>query len=722
MLTGKVPFEGETPISIAVKHLTATPPQPMEINREIPPNINRIIMKCMEKDRAKRYQNAKELLSEITNLTMEIPAKKKAAPERKERSLPNMRRVMPLLFAVLVVFGGYITWKTFIQSRHKYDNFILVELTAEAQPGIDKNLVDFLLRRSLFATTNLNVLVQEDIPVYKKKTKSMDSVPRNPVIAINVDARPMASGFSLSVTMRNEKKYSSQSFECKGNLDLISDKIERIHSFISEKSDGLVTPISQNKRITEISSENYDALNHFIKGEEAWKKLETNTAYSEYKTAIENNPEFSLAHLRLADVQLFKEDREDAKQSLFQALKNKEKLIEYDIHRLEALLARIDSDASKERQHLGILTEAFPFRKEYLYEFAESYFYKGDAEEAIKHYSRVLDLDPNYARAHNHLAFCYSWIGNHELADKHFQRYVELDNTANAYDSLAYGCMYAGDYKEAIQAIEKGKELDPKLDYLYTNLCKNLILTGQLTKAVEAMDQRIKIADRTRTRIDAKVYRAFIEFSRNNLDEALRELSPGIEFYTDAAYTNRLDEFPTLPFWLRGFIAAERGDEETLDSMLSFMEKKIVKAGINATNFSSIYKFYIHLKILGGLLAKDQEAIIQYISEGKRIKKKMGSRTSMFDLAYFFNSYAKILMKLGKNDEALALLDEVDQYNPHYAAAHLNRCKIFLDKDNIERAKEEFGTAQNLLAGADKNFIIVQELVKISPRLEKADW
>ena len=94
----------------------------------------------------------------------------------------------------------------------------------------------------------------------------------------------------------------------------------------------------------------------------------------------------------------------------------------------------------------------------------------------------------------------------------------------------------------------------------------------------------------------------------------------------------------------------------------------------------------------------------------------------MFDLAYFFNSYAKILMKLGKNDEALALLDEVDQYNPHYAAAHLNRCKIFLDKDNIERAKEEFGTAQNLLAGADKNFIIVQELVKISPRLEKADW
>jgi serine/threonine protein kinase/Flp pilus assembly protein TadD len=716
MLTGKVPFEGETPISVAVKHLTASPLQPIELNRGIPENINRAVMKCMEKDRTRRYQSSKEVLSEITKIEKEILAKEKVAPKMKWRFAPNLRRVLPLLFAALIIFGGYQIWKTFIQPGPKYDNFILIELSADAQTSIDKNLIDFLLQRSLSASTNLNILAQEDILVYKKKTESIGAIPKNPLLTIDVEVSPKASGFTLFVSMRNKQKPYKQRFECKGYLDLISDKIEKIHSFISEKSDGLVKRIDQNRRVSQISSDNYDALNHFIKGEEAWKKLDPNAAYSEFKTAIENSPEFSLAHLKLAEVQLFRGDREDAKGSLLEALANKDRLIEYDLHRLEALLARIDSHAGKERQHLGILTEAFPFKKEYLYEFAESYFYQGDAEEAVKHYLRALDLDPDYAKAHNHIAFCYSWIGNHNLAEEHFKRYVELDKTANAYDSLASGCMFAGNYKEAIESTEKGKEFDPNLDYLYTNLCKNFILTGQLTKAVESIDQQEKITDRETTKINAKFYKAFIEFSRDNLDKSLQELDPGIDLYSEEMYANRFDESPVLPFWLRGVIAAEKSDGKTLKAMLDIMEQKIARGGVNATNFSPVYKFFIHLKILGGYLANDQESIMQYIGEGRRIEKKMGHWTSMFDLSYFLNAYAEILIKLGRKDEAMALLNEVNQYNPHYAAAHLNLCKIHLDNNDIEKGKEEYAIAKNLLAGADKDFVLVQELARIGQK------
>jgi tetratricopeptide (TPR) repeat protein len=720
MLTGKVPFEGETPISVAVKHLTASPLQPIELNRGIPTGINQIIMKCIAKDRIKRYQNAKELLLEISNFEKAIPLKKTSIPKIKRRFPSNTRRALPLVVAILIVIAGYYAWRTFILVDHKYDNFILVELSSDAQTNMDKNLIDFLLQRSLFASTNLNILVQEDLPVYKKKTESIDAFPRNPAISIFLDAMPMASGFSLSVSMRNKGKSYNQTFGCKGNLDFISNKIEKIHSFISENSNGLVGDISKNRSVTQISSGNYDALNHFIKGEKAWKKLETTVASSEYKTAIESHPEFSLAHLRLADVQLFREDREDAKQSLARALENKERLIEYDIHRLEALKARIDSNASEERQHLGILTEAFPFRKEYLYEFAESYFYQGHAEEAITHYLRALELDPNYARAHNHIAFCYSWVGNHELSEKHFNRYIQLDNTANAYDSLAYGCMFAGKYKEAIDAIEEGKKLDPNLDYLYVNLCKNFILTGQLTKAVEALSQRLMIEDRERNQADAHVYKALIEFLRGNrLDESIQELEPGIAFYLDEAYANRLDESPILPFWLRGVIAAEMRDGKTLKAMIDQLEQKIARGRVNATNFSAIYKFYIHLKVLEGYLADDSESVLQYISEGKRIENKMGSRTSMFDLSYFLNAYAETLMKLNRNDEALALLNKVNQYNPHYAAAHLNLCKIYFESNDIEKGKDEYATAKALLVGADKDFVLVKELARIGEKFNE---
>jgi tetratricopeptide (TPR) repeat protein len=168
---------------------------------------------------------------------------------------------------------------------------------------------------------------------------------------------------------------------------------------------------------------------------------------------------------------------------------------------------------------------------------------------------------------------------------------------------------------------------------------------------------------------------------------------------------------------MRGVIAAEMGDEKNLGAMVDFIAQKIEKAGTNATNFSSIYKFFIHLKILEGLLAEDQESIMQYIGEGKRIKKKMGSRTSMFDLSYFFNTYAEILMKLGKNEEALTLLDDVVQYNPHYAAARLNRSKILFDHGDIEKGKEEFLAAGNLLAEADLDYTLVQEMEELRLKL-----
>jgi serine/threonine protein kinase/Tfp pilus assembly protein PilF len=714
MLTGKVPFEGETPISMAVKHLTSLPQQPIEINRSIPENINRIIMKCLEKDRARRYQDSKELLEEIRHIEEKFPIEEKAKSKIKWRFSQRSWLAVLLILSAIVIFGGYHIWNAFIRSSPDYENFILIELTTDPRSNIDQNIIDFLLQRSLSASTNLNILIQDDIPVYKKKTESIEATARNPLLAIDMEVFPKASGFSLILSIRNKKKSYRQTFECKGFLDFITDKIEKIHSFISEKSDGLVKGIDRNRAVTQISTGNYDALNHFLKGEEAWKKLNTNEAYSEYKTAIENSPEFSLAHLKLAEVHLFREDQEDAKRCLNKALEHKNGLIEYDLHRLEALLARIESNAAKERQHLAILTEAFPFKKEYLYEFGESYFFQGDAEEAIKHYLKALEVDPNFAKAHNHIAFCYSWTGNHELAEQHFKRYVELDKTANAFDSLAYGCMFAGNYLEAIEAVEEGKGLDPDLDYLYTNLCKNYILTGQLEKAAQSIDQQAKITDREATRFNALFYKALIEFSRSDLEESLQELTPVIEIYSDEIYANRLEESPALPFWLRGMIAAEKGDSKTLKAMLDYMDRKIAKGGVNATNFSPIYKFYIHLKILEGHLEKDQESVMRHIAEGKRIEKKMGHWISMFDLSYFLNAYAEILMKLGRDDEALALLDDVNRYNPYYAAAHLNLCKIHLDNSDMEKAKEEFETAKTLLAGADQDFILVKELARVA--------
>ena len=66
MLTGRVPFDADTPVSIALKHMQEPPKQPIEWNDEIPSAVNDIVMKAMQKDPIDRYQNATEMLADLS--------------------------------------------------------------------------------------------------------------------------------------------------------------------------------------------------------------------------------------------------------------------------------------------------------------------------------------------------------------------------------------------------------------------------------------------------------------------------------------------------------------------------------------------------------------------------------------------------------------------------------------------------------------------------------
>lgn len=66
MLTGKVPFDADTPVSVALKHMQEEPVEPIEINSEIPQAVNDIVMKAMQKDPINRYQSATEMLHDLS--------------------------------------------------------------------------------------------------------------------------------------------------------------------------------------------------------------------------------------------------------------------------------------------------------------------------------------------------------------------------------------------------------------------------------------------------------------------------------------------------------------------------------------------------------------------------------------------------------------------------------------------------------------------------------
>jgi len=65
MVTGRVPFDADTPVSVALKHMQEEPEEPIEINPNVPVAVNKIIMRALQKDTTLRYQTASEMLEDL---------------------------------------------------------------------------------------------------------------------------------------------------------------------------------------------------------------------------------------------------------------------------------------------------------------------------------------------------------------------------------------------------------------------------------------------------------------------------------------------------------------------------------------------------------------------------------------------------------------------------------------------------------------------------------
>ncbi len=68
MLTGRLPFDGESPVTIALKHIQEEPVPPKGINLSIPDSLNTLVLKCMAKEASDRYDNIKELMVDLQKI------------------------------------------------------------------------------------------------------------------------------------------------------------------------------------------------------------------------------------------------------------------------------------------------------------------------------------------------------------------------------------------------------------------------------------------------------------------------------------------------------------------------------------------------------------------------------------------------------------------------------------------------------------------------------
>jgi beta-lactam-binding protein with PASTA domain/predicted Ser/Thr protein kinase len=155
LLTGKVPFNGESPVEIAMKHLSDTPPAPSELNGEVPEELDMVVMRALAKDPARRYQSAEQMDADLERVARglgvspeteeaatQILAGVNAMPTQISRAPtipvppayptepvyydyeeePRRRPIWPWIVAALLVIGALVGgWYVYSQIQEELD-------------------------------------------------------------------------------------------------------------------------------------------------------------------------------------------------------------------------------------------------------------------------------------------------------------------------------------------------------------------------------------------------------------------------------------------------------------------------------------------------------------------------------------------------------------------------------------------------------------------------
>ncbi len=149
MVTGRPPFEGDSPFSIAYKHRNEAPEEPRRFNPQLPDALNRVILRCLEKDREARYQTAQELLADLEKIESGAPAGAVRAPTVREpltsKEITVTFSLRKLLVPALAALAIIVIAAAFLISR-------------KSGPGLDPDLVAVAAFENLTGDPSLDTL------------------------------------------------------------------------------------------------------------------------------------------------------------------------------------------------------------------------------------------------------------------------------------------------------------------------------------------------------------------------------------------------------------------------------------------------------------------------------------------------------------------------------------------------------------------------------------
>jgi serine/threonine protein kinase len=167
MATGALPFRGESTGVIFKAILDSDPPPAIRFNRDIPPKLEEIIDKCLEKDRNLRYQHASEIRTDLQRLKRDSDSGRSSAASSGTLAEPHGKVWMialPVLLIALLVAGG-LYYRAHQQSKRltDKDTIVLADFSNSTGDPVFDDTLKTALSVSLNQSPFLNVLSENKV-------------------------------------------------------------------------------------------------------------------------------------------------------------------------------------------------------------------------------------------------------------------------------------------------------------------------------------------------------------------------------------------------------------------------------------------------------------------------------------------------------------------------------------------------------------------------------
>jgi eukaryotic-like serine/threonine-protein kinase len=514
MATGRQPFSGSTGGAIIEAVLTRSPVPARSINPDIPPGLEEIINKALQKDRAQRQQHAAEIRADLERLERGTDSSWKAAQE-------NTASVPISATSQLQSTGEHAARNPTSQTQTGVlravrvskiiDSLAVLPFENASRDPEHEYLSDGIagsLINTLATVPKLRVIAQSTVFRYKGRAIDPQAVGRELNVRAVLTGKIMQSGGSLRIgselvdVATGSQLWGAQYDRKPGDIFAIQDEIS------GEISDKLRIKLTraEKKRLTKRQTDDPEAYRLYLKGRHHWNQWTEDGFYKAieyFQQAVEKDPAYALAYTGVADSYVLlgwnsylppKAAFPKAKVAAMRALQ-----LEPDLGEAHTPLSAVYwlhdwqwPEAEMEFKRSMALSPAHPTASHWYAEFLMTI---GRHDEAIARMKSSQELDPLSLIISVAIGWAFYHGRRYDDAIEQLRRTVELDpNYPMTYWILGLLLRKMGNYESAIAEGEKGVKLSGGSYVMRAALAQTLATAGRKNEAVQVLDDLTKLA------------------------------------------------------------------------------------------------------------------------------------------------------------------------------------------------------------------------------------